>query len=165
MLVALFGVAFYMESLDRMVEKQAFGQLVSLHKSLGITLFFLILVRLGWRFKHKAPAWPDNSPRWQRRLANSIHHLLYLLLLLQPLIGYLSSSFSGYKTQLWGVTLPHWGHKDEMLNKLLSEVHEIVAWTLLAFICVHIAAALMHQFIPAQRALKGRMPPFTRNRE
>lgn len=165
MLVALFGIAFYMESLDRTVEKQAFGQLVSLHKSLGMTLFFLILARLGWRFTHKAPAWPDGFPKWQRRLANSIHHFLYLLLLLQPLSGYLSSSFSGYKTKLWGIALPQWGAKDEMLNMLFSNVHEIIAWILLTLISVHIAAALMHQHVSSQRAAKGRMPPFAANRE
>ena len=160
MLVALFAIAFYMGSLDRTVEREAFRQLVALHKSLGITLFFLILLRLGWRLGHKAPAWPDDFPGWQRITANAVHHLLYLLLLLQPLSGYLSSSFSGYKTRLWGVPLPHWGHKDEMLNKLFSDIHGVIGLILLVLVCVHVAAALYHNYAPSQLPLKGRMPPF-----
>ena len=161
MLVALFSVAFGMEAIDdRVAEREAFGQLVTLHKSLGITLFFLILARLAWRFTHKAPPWPDGMPRWQKITAGAVHHTLYLLLLLQPLSGYLSSSFSGYKTSLWGVPLPHWGHKNEMLNEFFSEAHEIIAFTLLTLVCVHIVAALSHQLLPAYQAAKGRMPPF-----
>ena len=160
MLVALFSIAFYMGSIDRLVEREAFSQLVGLHKSLGITLFFLVLARLAWRLSHKAPPWPESMPKWQKMTAEGVHHILYLLLLLQPLSGYLSSSFSGYKTKLWGVPLPHWGHKNEMLNELFSNAHGVIGLVLLVLVGVHIAAALAHQFMPAYRVAKGRMPPF-----
>ncbi len=61
---------------------------------------------------------------WERSLASVTHALLYVLIFLQPLSGYLSSSFSGYTTSFFGLPLPHWGWKDPVLNDLFSELHE-----------------------------------------
>ena len=159
LLIAIFSVAFYMETLVR-GPGSSFGYFVAWHKNLGISLFLLIIIRLAWRFTHSAPSWPAGMPRWQHLLADSIHGLLYLLLLLQPIIGYLSSSFSGFKTSFWGMALPHWGSKNKELNEFFTEIHEIIALALLVAISVHVAAALAHAFLPKFRTGHGRMPPF-----
>ena len=159
LVMALFSIAFYMEQLPR-EPGGLFSVLVGLHKSLGITVFLVMLLRLGWRWTHPAPAWHEQAPKWQCRIATGVHALLYLLLLLQPLSGYLSSSFSGYKTKVWGIALPHWGEKNEMLNELFSGVHEVIAWTLLTLITVHISAAIIHNLLVMRDPLRGRMPPF-----
>ena len=158
-LIAIFSIAFYMDTLER-APGSSFGYFVTLHKNLGITLFLLMFLRLGWRLVRPAPRWPANVPTWQRRLADGIHHLLYLLLFLQPIIGYLSSSFSGYKTSYWGIPLPQWAAKHEELNEFLTDMHEVIAFVLLIAIVIHVAGALAHAFIPRLQSGSGRMPPF-----
>ena len=60
---------------------------------------------------------------WRITLARSAHLLFYVLLVLQPTSGYLSSSFSGYDTKWWGIPLPSWGWRDPPLNEFFTEIH------------------------------------------
>src|SRR5438105_22803 len=94
----------------------------NLHKSIGLVIFSLMLVRLGWRLAHPAPPLID-LPGWQRRLAQATHVMLYVALFVMPLAGYLGSVFSGYPVRWFGVTLPAWGWKDTFIKDLMSSVH------------------------------------------
>jgi len=79
----------------------------NLHKSAGLTIAAVGLVRLAWRFTHRV-AVPGFLPRWQQRAAQANHALLYVLMLLVPLTGYLGSAFSGYPVRYFGLALPAW---------------------------------------------------------
>ena len=81
----------------------------SLHKSVGLTVFLLAALRLVWRATHPPPPLPASMPRWQSLLARGNHEFLYALIFLQPVSGYLSSSFSGYRTSFFGFPLPSLG--------------------------------------------------------
>ena len=94
----------------------------NLHKSIGLTILALMMVRLAWRVMHPAPALPA-MPRWQTWLARSTHVALYAALLIQPFAGYLGSVFSGYPVKYFGMTLPAWGVRHEGLKDFLSIVH------------------------------------------
>ena len=142
LLVALFVIGFYMVDLPEKSKERAY--FFALHKSIGLTMALLALMRLMWRFTHKPPHLPDLLQTFERRLATATHHLLYLAMFVQPISGYLSSSFSGYKTKLWGVPLPHWGWKSPTLNELFTEIHGISAVILLTLVAVHIVAAIRH---------------------
>ena len=72
------------------------------------------------------------------------HAALYMLLVAQPLVGYLGSVWSGYPVKFFGVVLPAWGTKDVALKDLMSQTHQVLAFVLIAVIAVHIAAALRH---------------------
>src|SRR5688572_8389659 len=78
----------------------------NLHKSIGLTIALLIVLRLAWRLRHAPPPLPASVPRWQARAAGISHFLLYAALLLQPLVGYLGSSFSGYPIKYFGIAMP-----------------------------------------------------------
>jgi cytochrome b561 len=117
------------------------------HKSFGFVVWALFVVRLGWRLTHRPPAPPAGVTALQHRIAEAVHGLLYLLLFVQPLLGYLSASFSGYPMKWFGVELPHWGWKDSEINHFFTECHEVSAFVLIALVLVHSAAALHHAFV------------------
>jgi len=94
------------------IPKQPVGPRVdafNLHKSMGLALLALMLIRLAWRLGHRPPALPA-MPAWQAGLAQTTHVLLYVVLSLQPLSGYLGSEWSGYPVKFFGATLPAWAH-------------------------------------------------------
>lgn len=154
----MLGLGLWMSDLPRGDARHFY---FSLHKSMGLTLFLLVVLRLGWRMGHRPPAWPASMPPWQVRLAGTVHGLLYLLLFLQPISGYFSSSFSGYKTSFWGIPLPYWGWKDETLNELFTQLHEGLALILIVTVGCHVGAALWHRLSPRQENVLPRISPFS----
>lgn len=144
LIATLFIIGWYMVDLPKGPER---GQTFALHKSIGLTVFALLLLRLVWRALVPPPPLPPEVPAWQRRAAGIAHVALYLLMVLQPLTGYLSSSFAGYGTRWFDlVQLPEWGWKDPPLNELFSRVHEACSLVLLCVVAVHMAGALRHAF-------------------
>lgn len=119
----------------------------NVHKSIGITLGALILVRLLWRLVHRAPPLPITLPGWQRVAAKSSHVLLYICMVTMPLTGYLGSSFTKYPILYFGMRLPHWGWDAPALKELCSQVHLATVVIFIALIALHIAAALKHLLI------------------
>jgi len=119
----------------------------NLHKSIGMTIALLVLVRVAWRLRHPAPPLPASVPAWQRRAAAANHALLYACLLGMPLVGFLGSTFSGYPIKYFGILLPQWGFKSPPLKGFFSAVHLGFAWTFMTLIALHTAAALKHLLI------------------
>lgn len=133
----------------------------NLHKSVGLTIAALMLLRLGWRMRHPAPPLPQSIPRWQRLAARVNHGLLYACLLLLPLTGYLGSSFSGYPIKYFGITLPDWGWAAPPLKQFFSTAHVAAVWLLMALVALHVAAALAHLLVNRDGVF-GRIWPGTR---
>ena len=118
----------------------------NLHKSVGLTILALMILRLLWRWRHPAPALPA-MPEWRRRVAHANHWVLYAALFVMPVAGYLGSVFSGYPVRYFGMTLPAWGVKDESLKSLCSSVHLVTSYVLFFAVVLHVAAALKHALI------------------
>ena len=106
LVLGMLGLGLYMAPLPKGPERSS---LIALHKSIGLTLVVLLALRIAWRTAHEPPAYPATMPAWQQQLAHANAIALYALLALQPVSGYLSSSFSGYKTSWFGIPLPYWG--------------------------------------------------------
>lgn len=152
---ALFALGWYMVELPK---GPARGEAFALHKSLGLSAFLLLVWRLGWRLRHPAPALPVSVPTWQARLAHGVHWAFYGLLVCQPVTGYLSSSYSGYSTRLFGLPLPQWGHADPPLNQFFTELHVAGSLALLALIVVHLIGTLSHLLQPGENLLRRMLP-------
>ncbi|HEX2138623.1 MAG TPA: cytochrome b/b6 domain-containing protein [Woeseiaceae bacterium] len=119
-----------------------------LHKNIGITLVVVLAVMLYARFRHRPEPPPPEalSPRIYK-LAVLDHVVLYAVILACCVSGYLSSSYSGWGTELWWlVELPYWGYENEELNVLYSDIHLWTCWILLAVVAVHVSGALYHAF-------------------
>ena len=121
------------------------GYYVNLHKSTGLVLAALILLRIIWRVLHAAPPLPSFMPAWERVTARSSHRLLYLAMIVMPLSGYLASNFSKYGIKLFNVvSLPPWGSNDPHLYGLLNGTHVATAYIFAGLIVVHVLAAVRH---------------------
>lgn len=159
LVLVTFPLGVYMHELQLSPFKL---QLLSYHKWIGVTIFLLTLWRLAWRAGHIPPPLPETIPRWQQRVAQGLHHLLYVLLLSIPLSGWLMSSAKGVPVVYLGlVQLPDLVGKDKALGDLLQEVHEVLNFGLLALVGMHVAAALKHHFIDKDTTLL-RMLPFSK---
>lgn len=144
LIFVMLGLGWYMVDLPTGPER---SQVFALHKSIGLTIALLLLVRFAWWATHPRPPFPGSVPGWQARLARANFLVLYVLMVMQPLSGYLSSSFSGYKTNYFGIPLPHWGWKDPVLNELLTGVHVVCSRFLVVFIVMHLLGASAHLFL------------------
>lgn len=113
------------------------------HKSIGIVIGVVVLLRLSWRIAHPAPS-HAMLPPWQRRAARLNHALLYVCMLLIPLSGYLGSSFSGYPVRFFGIVLPAWAQAWPAGKQFMSGLHYAAIWCFMALLALHVAAALWH---------------------
>lgn len=157
LIFATFPLGVYMHELPLSPDKL---RLYSYHKWIGVTIFLLAALRVIWRSTHRPPLLPDAMPRWEKLAANTVHYLLYALILAVPLSGWLMSSAKGVQTVWFGVLpLPDLLAKNKALGDLLKEVHEILNFALLGLVLAHIGAALKHQFIRRDGIL-ARMIPF-----
>lgn len=124
------------------------GMYVNLHKSSGILIGLLIVLRLAWRLMHAPPPLPDSMPPWQRHVARLSHAVLYLCMLILPLSGYLASNFSKHGIKFFNlVRLPPWGPDDRALYVLFNQTHHIAALLLALFVGLHVLAAGKHMLI------------------
>lgn len=155
LIFALFGLGWYMGALPDGPERSWY---IALHKSIGLTVFGLVVVRLIWRLTHRPPSLPKSVPPWERKAAALNHYVLYVAMFIQPISGYLSSSFSGYKTRYFGIPLPHWGWKDETLNTFFNTIHVLDSYLLLTLVVIHIAAALRHLLVLRDRVFQRMLP-------
>lgn len=138
----LFVTSWWMLSLPLPSQETTFRVLpFQLHKNVGITLALIVFAMLI----SFAKRWSGSEVSASQFLARLGHGLLYLLLVLCCLTGYLSSSYSGWGTELWWlVELPAWADENDELNELFSNFHLWICWLLLALLAVHIGAAIYH---------------------
>lgn len=160
---AQIGIGIKMTSLA-LTDPRIFA-LYQTHKSIGATIFILVVLRLVWRKWGGVPDLPT-LPRWQAAAARAIHAALYAALLAMPLLGWIvvSASPYGIPTVLYGVVnLPHLAfivaspHK-QMLGAVASWAHLALAWAVSIAVIGHIAAALAHHFIIKDDVLKRMLP-------
>ena len=117
------------------------------HKWVGITVLWLAALRILWRVTHRPPAMVT-MPAWQRIAAHALHGVLYLLMLAQPLSGWIYSNAAGFPIiYLRLVPLPNLVAKNAQLAETWQGVHETIGWLLVAALVAHLLAALKHQLI------------------
>lgn len=152
----LLGVGLYMTNMRISPQKI---QLYMTHKSIGLTVLALMLVRLVYRLKNPAPALPDSIPGWQKVTSHISHALLYLLLLAMPVSGWLMNSASGFPMKYFGlVRVPDLLARNQESLALFKAVHFYISWTLIVVIAVHVLAALKHHFIDRDSVLRRMLP-------
>ncbi len=170
LVLALLGIGLAMTHGD-LAPMRRF-QLYQWHKSLGITVLALSLLRLGWRAFHGPPPLPTAMPAWERKGAHLAHGLLYGLILGLPLVGWALVSASPFNipTVLYGtVPWPHLPVFADLTDKataeaVLKRVHASGAWILIALLTLHVGAALRHHFVLRDDTLRRILPSLPRAR-
>ena len=118
----------------------------NVHKSCGMVLGLLVLLRLGWALlRPRVAALPQ--ARALQVAARGAHGLLYALMLVMPVSGFLGSVFSGYPIRFFGLQLPKIAGRWDGAKELLSTVHQVSAIALMVLIALHVLAFLYHQFV------------------
>ncbi|WOE75428.1 cytochrome b [Alterisphingorhabdus coralli] len=135
------------------------GVTMRLHKSLGITVFALVLIRLGWRLTHKPPPYTPPLPAWQKTLATAVHWLFYALMIGLPIGGYLMSS-GGSRPMLWfGVELPKVPiERESALWEMAHQGHSWGGYVMAGLIVLHITAAAYHLVSGFDNTVERMMP-------
>lgn len=128
--------------------------LYNLHKSIGATLIPLVIIRLFYRLTHPVPPLPDDLPAIQRFAAHATHWALYVLLLAQPLVGYIMTSAYPAPVPFFGLfNLPPIWSEDRALSDALVLVHRNLGILIAIIAAMHIGAALYHHFVRKDRIL------------
>jgi cytochrome b561 len=154
------GYGLYMIRVGDLLQRFVLTQT---HKSWGTVVFLLALARVLWRLANPArPAPPPGMPRWQRRAAGASHGLLYVLMLLMPVSGWLMASASPTQDllQMQNLVFGRYALPDpfvpgsEPLEAALARVHLAGAISLALLLALHVVAALKHQFVDRDAVLR-----------
>ena len=122
--------------------------ILATHKSVGISILLLVLVRLAWRLSGPQPAAPPGEPPLRHALARISHGLLYALTVALPLSGWLMSSAANTPVSYFGLlTLPDLVPPSEAWMDRLVLIHVSLFWLLASLVTIHSAAALYHHFV------------------
>jgi cytochrome b561 len=124
----------------------------ALHESAGLTILFVALARLVWRWLSPPPSLPNDMPKLMRTASAAVHHALYALLIIQPLLGFMATNAWGFPMQgatayLGFIEFPKFMEAWESLAKILKLLHTIGGWSLVVLIALHIGGALFHHAI------------------
>jgi cytochrome b561 len=138
-------------------------KVINWHKWAGITILFLSVARLAWRLTHRPPALPDRiqqaMPGWQTAAYHGVHHLMYALFFIVPLLGWAYSSAKGYPIVWFGVLpLPDLLPVNKELAEQIKPLHGLAAFALIGLVALHVAAALKHQFVDRDGLLARMLP-------
>lgn len=155
LIIGMLCLGLYMDALPFNALK---FQLIQTHKSIGITILLLVVVRLLWRFTNPAPMLPAHMPLWQKATAHITHLALYVLMFAMPISGYVMSDAAGYHPSWFGVSVPIVSPINPALSKILAEFHQYAAYTLIALLLAHVGAALYHHVIVKDNTLRRMLP-------
>jgi cytochrome b561 len=148
LILVLLGVGIYMADLPRDTQEQkeyAF-QFISLHKSFGVLALLLVVARLLWLRLSPAPALPALFAPRERAMVKALQGILYLLMVLLPLSGYLMSNAGGYPINFFGLgELPALIGKSKEFGGIAHEAHELMGFAMLLLIVLHAAGAVKHR--------------------
>lgn len=135
--------------------------IMATHKSIGLTVLMLSLVRLLWRLTHPFPSFPNATPKWDAVLARATHIAFYGLMIAVPLAGWVMVSGGTRPLEWFGLfpwpKLPVSGAFADVAH----DAHGILAFTTLALAALHVAGALKHHFVDRDDVL-ARMLPIVR---
>jgi cytochrome b561 len=155
LVAAQFSVAFAMPDIGRGTKPDT---LINLHMSLGFGIAAVIALRWLWRVGHPVPLVTADVPLWEQTVARVTHALLYVLLFVNPFLGWANASARDWDIVVFGKTLPHLVVAQSAIGRLAGDVHVWLAWSLLALIGLHVAAALYHYFVRHDGVLQRMLP-------
>ena len=138
----------------------------ALHKSVGIVVLTLAVLRLIWKLTNPHPHSLPTHQKWERYLARLTHVFLYFAIIGMPLSGWAMSAAKNYPVSVFGLfTLPNIVPPSEEIAKLANQFHELTAYALIAAIGLHFAGAMKHHIIDKDGTLRRMIPGLYKKEE
>jgi cytochrome b561 len=150
MIICLLCVGFYMSGLENSPGK---FEIYGLHKSTGVVVLLLVLLRIVWRLMNITPNLLDTMPSWQVLGYKIGITAMYILMLGMPISGVLMSRFGGHDISVFGLFAIPAAEKNEAISYLAWNMHGIGAWAFVVFVTLHAGVAIYHHFINKDRLL------------
>jgi cytochrome b561 len=150
--VVLLGVALPLGFVIKHIKDEDKMVFYAIHESAGLTLLMVALARLAWRLSHPPPPLPDSVPLPLRKTAAGVHHTLYAMLILQPILGFIATNAWGFPMRgetayLGFIDLPKFMETNESLAGTVQFVHTVGGYTILVLLVLHIGGVVFHQAI------------------
>ena len=146
-------------AMTRVGEGPTQDMLYNFHKSLGVLILILMVLRLVNRLAAGAPIADPGIEPWQKTVSSIVHTSLYVLLLAMPVVGYIANSAYGATTPFFGLfELPMIVGKNEALATQLFTIHRLVGFLLIVLVLMHVSAALYHYFVRHDNVLQRMLP-------
>ena len=153
--IAMFAVAYTMMAASPSSTK---GLLYGLHKSTGVLLFALVILRLTWRLVQPQPLLPRTMPIWQKIAAQLNFVVLYVLMFGMPLTGLTMSLRGDHPVSFYGLfTIPAFSPSKSM-STFCWQAHALLSYIMIGVVALHILAALYHHFIRRDKVLLSMLP-------
>jgi cytochrome b561 len=134
---------------------------INVHALIGLAVWALVMVRLGWRRRHPPPALPAAAGEFSRRWSRPVHLLLYGLLLIIPILGIVTFIWHGRVFDFGWFEVDFGIPKNRAIFHPTEEVHGYLAYTLFTLIGLHALAALWHHFVRRDGVLQRMWPAGT----
>ena len=158
LILAVFPLAWVMVSMPRSAPDREF--FYTLHKSVGLTILVLVMVRVAWRAANPPPAPTTRPARIEHALSRVAHFLLYVVMIGMPISGYVFSTAGGNPVTYFGlITLPELPRSDTLRQIALWAHVFIGQWLAYALILLHLAAVAFHVGIRRDGLLNRMIPP------
>ncbi len=151
LIVGMVMLGWYMMSVEHQPGSEVF---FNVHKSFGITVFILVMIRLLWRFTHQPAALPSTMPQWEIKLSEVTQWLMYIGMFLLPIFGFLGASYSKSGVIFFSLQLPRWRVADHDTAEFFFSIHSAIVWVMVALIALHVAGALKHLLINRDRVFQ-----------
>jgi cytochrome b561 len=156
LIFATLPVAWVMGEMAKDNPERGFAYMI--HKSLGVTIFAIVIARLLWRAISPAPPLPGHLAGWEARGAKTTHALLYIVLLVMPISGYITSAASNHAVSFFGLFALPLLPENKDLAEAAGEVHEAAQWALYALVALHVLATSWHVGVRRDGALHRMLP-------
>lgn len=155
-MIAMLTVGLIMVDMEPSPAKMA---VYGLHKSTGVVILLLIILRLTWRLLNPIPQLPSSLQPWHHRMAKLSPLTLYALMFMIPLSGIMLSETAGYPITVYNLfSLPTILPKNPELSKTAALIHKYGAFTLIGILILHVISTLYHHFILKNNVLHRMFP-------
>lgn len=152
LVLMMLSFGFFLDDVPEQFQPTAY----MFHKSIGLTIFFLMCIRLFWIKYTGKPELPYSVPQWERIFSQFIQVSLYICLFAMPMAGWIRSVSADRVPTFFGLfSMPLYGIPvDKALSEWMAGAHELIAYILITLIALHIAGALKHQFIDKDKVMR-----------
>jgi cytochrome b561 len=165
-IAVLIIVNLVLSHMTEMIPEESIRFAIDTHKSIGITVLGLVLMRILWRVTHKPPPPAEGLKSWERQLSRFTHGILYFLMVAMPLTGWMHDSawkaapeipmrwFGLFEWPRISAIMTMEPEAKEQAHGILGDWHENMGYVLIALVLLHIAGALKHQFFDGEPLLQ-----------